>query len=374
MSTPRKTRICHLSSVHLANDTRLFYRQCVSLAKLYDVYLVAIGEANGEWYGVNVRAIKPRASRLGRFLLNIPSVFFKGLATGAKVFHFHDPELIPVGLLLWLMGKKVIYDIHEDVAQLMKLKKWVPFPRLVVGIYKFFEWFALKAFTIIVSEDAYQRLYPRTRTHVIHNFAFIDKLLIYRKQERSGNELNLFYIGSLDELYCLFETLEAIYMLTQRGYQLHATFVGKLSPRIERQMEALPFYNLIRHHLTFHGYLSAEDGFQYSTSASIGMCLVNENVNSYESYPRKMFEYMSIGLPLITSDFPLYKQVVEQNKCGLCIDASSPEAIATAIEQLHNNPELRHRMGLNGIDAAVKLYDWKQEETKLLGLYHNILN
>lgn len=362
-----------MSSVHLANDTRLFYRECVSLAKAYEVYLVALGDSDGEWYGVKVRAVKKQASRLKRFFFTIPVVFLRGLAVNAKVYHFHDPELIPAGLLLRLLGKKVIYDIHEDVTQLMKLKKWVLFPRFVSMVYKFCEWFALRSFYIVVSESAYQKLYPRKRTTVIHNFAFIDKLSRYREPNRPAEGNHIFYIGSIDELYCHFEALEAIYLLKQKNIDLKVSFIGSLSDKILRKMEALPFYNLISQQLKFYGYLSAEEGFQYSRDAVLALCLVNKNVNSYESYPRKMFEYMSVGLPFVTSDFPLYKDVAEKYHCGLCIDSSSPEAIAQAIETLLKDAELRKKMGHHGIEAAIAHFDWQQEERKLLALYNEIL-
>jgi len=373
LNNTKPIRICHLSSVHKANDTRLFYRECVTLAQHYDTYLVAVGDSDGEWYGVKVKAIPQHNSRLMRFLLNIPHVLIRGLKVNASVYHFHDPELILVGLFLRLLGKKVIYDIHEDVAKLIALKKWVMFPRLVAWVYKLLEAICLPFFYLVVSEDAYEQLYERHTTYVIHNFAFIEKLDSYRRNLRNTSDLNLFYIGSIDELYCVFESLESVYLLKLRGYNPKVSIVGSVSPRIERQIENLPFYNLIKNNITFYGYLSAEEGFQYSIDCSIGLCMVSKNGNSYESYPRKMFEYMGVGLPLITSDFPLYKKVIEKYNCGLCITGNSAIAIADAIEVLIKDQTLRNTMGANGIKAAQEHYNWEKESTKLLSLYQKIL-
>ncbi len=373
MKRPKPIRICHLSSVHKANDTRLFYRECVTLAKYYETYLVAVGDSDGEWYGVKVKAIPQHTSRLMRFLFGIPHVLIRGIRVNASVYHFHDPELILVGLIFRFLGKKVIYDIHEDVAKLIALKTWVVFPGIVASVYKLLEAICLPFFHLVVSEDAYKQLYNAHTTHIIHNFAFIEKLDSYRRNLRNTSDLNLFYIGSIDELYCIFESLESIYLLKLRGYNPKVSMVGFVSPRIEKQIENLPFYNLIKNNITFYGYLSAEEGFQYSVDCSIGLCLVSKNANSYESYPRKMFEYMGVGLPLITSDFPLYKKVIEKYNCGLCIKGNSAIAIADAIEVLIKDQTLRNTMSANGIKTALEHYNWEKESKSLLSLYEKIL-
>jgi glycosyltransferase involved in cell wall biosynthesis len=106
---------------------------------------------------------------------------------------------------------------------------------------------------------------------------------------------------------------------------------------------------------------------------TIGLCLVNKNANSYESYPRKMFEYMSIGLPFITSDFPLYKNVAEKHQCGVCVNPSSPSEIAADLEKMINDPAKRELMSKNAIKAAEEHFDWKHEELKLHELYNTLL-
>ena len=131
-----KTKICHLSTVHLPFDTRVFHRECISLSKKYEVYLVGNYCKDKIESGINLIGIKPYSSRLKRILINIPRVMWKGIAINARLYHIHDPELIPVGILLRLMGKKVIYDIHENYSQVIKLKNWVPFPALAISAYK----------------------------------------------------------------------------------------------------------------------------------------------------------------------------------------------------------------------------------------------
>lgn len=369
-----KTKICHLSTVHLPFDTRVFYRECISLTKVYDVYLVGNYCEDKEANGVHIKAITPYSSRFKRIFINIPRVLFKAFSIHARLYHIHDPELIPVGIILRLAGKKVIYDIHENYSQVIKLKQWVPFPSLAIAAYKVVEWIGLKMFSgIILSEDSYKKLYPKTNTVTIHNFAFTDELKKFRVPQRHLLPHRLFYMGSLDELYCIMEMIEAVAILNKRGLDLPCILMGSMSKDIRARLENNSIYASVKHLIEFKPYVKSAEGYAFSVNATIGLCLVNKNANSYESYPRKMFEYMSIGLPFITSDFPLYKNVAEKHQCGVCVNPSSPTEIAADIEKMILDVNKRELMALNGIKAAEEHFDWKNEEVKLLDLYRNIL-
>jgi glycosyltransferase involved in cell wall biosynthesis len=369
-----RTKICHLSTVHLPFDTRVFHRECISLSKEYEVYLVGNYCKDKIESGINLRGIKPYSSRLKRILINIPKVMWKGVTINARLYHIHDPELIPVGILLRMMGKKVIYDIHENYSQVIKLKNWVPFPALAISAYKIVEWMGLKVFSgIILSEDSYKKFYPKTDTVTIHNFAFIDQLRKFRVENRHQMPAHLFYMGSLDELYCIMEMLEAISILTRKGIAIKCTMLGSMSKDIRGKLENSAVYKEVKHLIEFLPYMKSEEGYAKSLTATIGLCLVNKNANSYESYPRKMFEYMSIGLPFITSDFPLYKNVAEKHQCGVCVNPSSPSEIAADLEKMINDPAKRELMSKNAIKAAEEHFDWKHEELKLHELYNTLL-
>ena len=117
MTAPRR-RVAMLSSVHPPFDTRIFQKEARSLAAAgYDVTLVVPHERDEVVDGVRIVALPPAGSRLRRMLAAPSRVLRAALALRADVYHFHDPELIPVGLALKLLGKRVIYDIHEDVPK-----------------------------------------------------------------------------------------------------------------------------------------------------------------------------------------------------------------------------------------------------------------
>jgi glycosyltransferase involved in cell wall biosynthesis len=92
-----------------------------------------------------------------------------------------------------------------------------------------------------------------------------------------------------------------------------------------------------------------------------------------ESYPTKLFEYMAVGLPVITSNFPLYQQTIEGNGCGLCVDPFDTEKLKTAILEIHNDVKKSELMVENGKKAVREKYDWKSQIPLLMGVYKRLL-
>ena len=96
--------------------------------------------------------------------------------------------------------------------------------------------------------------------------------------------------------------------------------------------------------------------------------------NHVDAQPNKMFEYMSSGLPVIASNFPLWKKIIEGNKCGLCVDPLDPAAIAKAIDYIVSHPDEARAMGENGKRAVYEKYNWGVESEKLISLYRSLCN
>ncbi len=82
---------------------------------------------------------------------------------------------------------------------------------------------------------------------------------------------------------------------------------------------------------------------------------------------------MASGLPVIGSNFPLWKLIIEDNKCGICVDPTDPKEIANAINYIKNNPEEAKAMGDNGKRLVKEKYNWGAEEKKLLEFYKELI-
>ena len=108
-------------------------------------------------------------------------------------------------------------------------------------------------------------------------------------------------------------------------------------------------------------------------NSKIGMVTLYPIINYLDALPVKMFEYMSAGIPVISSNFPLWKKIVEGNNCGLTVDPKDPKQISSAIEKLLSNDKQAKEMGQNGRKAVEEVYNWEIEEKKLLDIYKEIL-
>ena len=112
---------------------------------------------------------------------------------------------------------------------------------------------------------------------------------------------------------------------------------------------------------------------EMSKKCHVGLSILLPIDNYLESYSTKIFEYMAIGLPVITSDFELYRKVIEKHKCGFCVNPNDPVELANKIEYFTTHSSAILEMGKNGIAAAKTHYNWKRQEEKLIKAYSKVL-
>lgn len=370
---PRRIRVCHLSSLHVAKDTRIFYKFCRSLASQYEVTLIAVHDREEVVDGVRIVPFRRLKNRVWEMLTASLRMFPKALRSKADIFHFHDPELIPCGLWLRLLGRIVIFDVHEHFAADIYDKPWIRRKKLLAGIYAFWEKRAARRFELILAEHSYAPHYAAmgARYSIVLNYP--DEPFF--RQFRNLNErpaAHLFYIGILLETRGLFQIAEALYILKKQGRIFYFHCVGALYSGLAQKLESLSFYGEIKDQMKFYGRLDLPEGYRLSMNMGIGLCIIRRMKNSEWSYPTKMFEYMSVGLPVITSDFELYRNVVEHNHCGICVNPEDPAQLSAQILLLADQPEVRAEMARNGVQAVQSFYSWKSQETKLLSLYQRL--
>lgn len=370
-----RPRVGVLTSVHIPFDVRVFDKECRSLARAgYDVTLIVPWRRDDEREGVRVRGVPEPRGRAARMTRTAWHVYREALRLDADVYHFHDPELIPAGLLLRLRGKAVIYDIHEDVPRTLLSKPYLPrvARRLVGWVVEGIEGWAARHFSALVSatpaiRDRFAGL--NARVVVVQNFPRLDEMSAASAGRWADRPSAVAYAGEISEARGIREMVRAMALLPA-GLGARLELAGTFSPAaLHADVARLPGWERV----DYRGFLDRAGIARLLGRVRAGLVVIHPEPRYQVAYPIKMFEYMACGVPVIAADFPLWRRIVGEAGCGLLVDPRDPRAIARAIEYLLAHPEEAERMGRNGRVAAERQYNWRTEEQKLLELYRALV-
>ncbi|MCB2221038.1 MAG: glycosyltransferase family 4 protein [Bacteroidetes bacterium] len=365
--------ICHITTVHPARDTRIFYKECKSLAGAgYDVKLLVINGESFEEEGVKVIGVPCHFSgRLKRFRKASKAIYNAALHLNADLYHFHDPEVLPSATKLVKKGKKVIYDVHEDVPRQLLSKHYIPriFRKSVAFVTEKFEnHYASKMSGIITATEFIRDRFSKIHKQVIDikNYPVFNEL--DKEAIKKDKKAEIFYVGSITRERGITELVKA---LEKTNSNIRLNLAGKYAPdQYRNDLAGLKGWQKVNE----IGFADRKKVEELSDRSFAGIVTLQPIINYLDALPVKMFEYMVAGLPVIASDFPLWKEIVEGNQCGLCVDPMNPDEISQAIDHLFANPEEAQKMGTNGRNAVIEKYNWDLEEKKLIGFYKKLLN
>jgi glycosyltransferase involved in cell wall biosynthesis len=366
-------KVVHLTSAHTPTDVRIFVKECQTLAAAgYEVHLIAPGADDGVNQGVRVHGVGPRRDeeRLARMTSTVRAVYRRARALAADLYHFHDPELIPAGLRLARSGAAVVYDVHEDYAATVVNREWIrprlrgPTARLVDGLEPAA---ANRLAAVVAATPAIAERFSGCRCEVVtvNNFP---KLREFERVQRRPlpAEPAVCYVGSIFPMRGIEVMVDAI-ARTDAQLLLAGSFD---SDAFLERLRASPGWSRV----AYLGRVDRAGVGEIFGRASAGIVLLRPSAQYLRSHPTKMFEYMSAGLPVIASDFPLWRDIVKGAGCGLCVDPLSPDALADAITWIVAHPEEAREMGENGRRAIASTYNWEPEGAKLAALYRRLLD
>jgi glycosyltransferase involved in cell wall biosynthesis len=298
------------------------------------------------------------------------------LKVKADIYHFHDPELIPACLLLKLLGKKIIYDVHELVFFSIKDKAWIKrriLKSLYGKAYLLMERLSVAMFdSLILAEDDYENYY-KERYKATFNFAvirnypvlrLIDSSPPARLRPKSGHII--LYVGGLARVRGIIEVINAIEALP-KGAELWLLGPWE-SAEFRKECERQSGWTFAR----YQGNVRMDEVYGYMKCADIGICSLYPVRNYVRSLPVKAFEYMACRLPMVMSDFPYWRQVFD--KCAVFANPRNPVEIADKISFLLENPEKAAFLGAQGRHLVETDFNWETECKKLISLYGAISN
>jgi len=374
--TNDQIKVCHVTSAHNRYDVRIFHKECKSLAKKgFDVTLLVNDNITTEILN-DIKIVSTQFKPKNRFERIVKSKKYlrsKMLEIDADIYHFHDPELLFEALWIKKKGKKAIFDSHEDYLLTIPGKNWIP-SILRKHISKLFSLYEKKVIGKIDgaivcyhwTEERYQKV--NSKTSMVLNFPILDD-----KEYNIDNmdSRAIAFAGGISPQWCHKDIIIALNKLNNVKYELAGRMVGDYSIELQN-LDGWKYVN-------FHGVLSFSDvKSKVYANASIGMALLDYIAQCKGTIGNlsntKFFEYMQMGLPLICTDFKLWKEIIDEEQCGICVNPHNINEITEAINFLLDNPEKAKVMGANGQKAIKNKYNWDTEENKLFNLYNAIVS
>lgn len=367
-------KVVHLTSAHPVADTRILFKECVSLHNAgFDVVLVAAGAENGEMAGIRIRGVPKEQGRWRRMTQTGWYVVRAARSENADIYHLHDPELLPWAPYLRSGGKQVVFDMHENMPLAIASKPYLnpPARRMIGYAYTVMEKLFLRKVSVIFAETSYQKYYSKIKHQaVILNMPLLGPILDITSNK--NKQFTVGYMGRVAQQRGSIATLQALHILQQRGVIVQFDCVGPIEQYHHQALQSL-VRSLNLEGIRIHGYRLPERGWEIMAGCHVGLAMMQDVPNYRESYPTKLFEYMALGLPVITSNFSLYKDIVEREACGLCVDPGNVDAVAKAMYWLYEYPQEADAMGQRGRIAVLEKYNWQVEEGKLIEFYQELL-
>ena len=365
--------VVQLTSAHPRYDTRIFHKTCISsVANGLSVSLiVADGKSDENRNGVSILDVGESIGRLRR-ILNAPSrVYRKAIELNADLYQLHDPELIPIGLKLKRLGKRVVFDSHEDVPKQILSKPYLnkPLRHAAASFLSSYESWACRRLDGIIAATPYIRdkfLKINRRTIDINNYPLIGELDSHISWSSKPHEVC--YVGGISKIRGILEITMAM-ELAKSGVRLNLCGAFDRT-NVEEEVKKLRGWSRVNE----YGFVDRGGVREVLQRSVAGLVTLHPMINFLDALPIKMFEYMSAGIPVVASDFPLWRKIIGEADCGLLVDPLKPDEIAKAVDHLITHRDDAQRLGANGRRAVEEHFNWQIEERKLMRFYERILN
>ncbi|MDI6704124.1 MAG: glycosyltransferase family 4 protein [bacterium] len=375
-------KICIMTTVHEPFDVRIFHKEAKTLVNAgHEVVLIAPSEVK-EQVRDEIRIIGlPRYKRRLFRPLNWINILWIGLQQKADAYHFHDIELLPIGILIkMLLRKCVVYDVHEHIELKVLNKEWIPkiLRRPISSFIKWFEPFLAQYMSaIVIVMENQRRKFAHIGCPIVTLYNFPKKDLFSSIHSKKGDSQNIIFVGGLSVTRGALILGEIMNWVVKKHPDASLLIAGKFDTldTEKRMLECFKKYH-IEDHLKFLGYIPHDELKRYLNQARVGIFPLqptSEYPMECQCLPTKLFEYMACEIPIVGSKMPALEEVMRDLNCGILVEPTDPKKHAEAIIYLLDNPRVAKQMGENGRRAFLERCNWEAISDRLVNLYREVL-
>ncbi len=371
-------KICHVISGYFRKDERIFNRLCSTLIEHSFAVTILTNDGDVDEVANDIKITstkKVRKNIIMRLFFTSLDLIDKTNEINADIYHLHSPELLLLGLYLKNKGKKVFYDAHEDIENLISEKNWIPkfiikpFIAKIIKIYLNFVLNKIDGFTT-PHHHLLGKYNGNLRGKLITNFPIVKPKINNQFLDYKQRNNIICYTGTV---YKFSNQEEIISAINKIKIPIEYRIVGHIE---KNYLKYLIRNSNQKNCPNFQGRLNQARLRDFYFKASIGI-VVYEYVdflgNKLGSYgTNKLFEYMEVGLPVICSDFLLWENVIKEYDCGICVPPRDTESIYNAINFLLTNKERAFQMGLNGRKAIKEKFNWTSQGREYIDMVNSL--
>ncbi|MBM7231136.1 glycosyltransferase [Dietzia cinnamea] len=355
--------VLHITSAHDPLDNRIYRKECHALSDAgFDVTLLAPHLRDGYVFEgpVRVRTFRPAGGRLTRFFGSSIRMWRIVVRENPLVLHAHDPELIPLVILykLFRPSTRIVYDAHEDLPDQVAGKDYIPAAiRPLVGLacVALLQLVNRASDIVVVATPAIARRFTPGKVTLVQNFPMASD---FESQTDDFATYTLSFVGGLNKIRGGHELIAALKLVDGASCVMAGGLSDDLKPVASKSPQV--------HHL---GNVPAGEVGKVIGQGLAGVVTFLPLPNHIESQPTKLFEYMASGRPVICSDFPLWREILEPVGCAYFVDPTSSESIASAIRQVMSEPEIAIEKGRQARKAFESRFSFESEAARLVGSY-----
>lgn len=374
-------RICFIAPGHRSLHVRIYHRFGLSLSKAgHEVHLIAHPEQGvdepasvrfhplQDAYSVSLR-MRPFL-RLKRSL----AAYRSALRIDADLYHFFSPEFLPFATRLKKnTGRPVLFDCMEDFESYVGQRPGIP--RIARSPITAMLSFYLRQASctldaITVADPGTGNSFQRGNARVVPILNLPKRSSFPDSRVPCAPTFDLVFHGTMSRQY-LSSMLAIDDALTARNTWVRWNLFGIMveSEWFKGEIEKRRALN----RFTIGGPLPHAAALEEARRAKIGLIPLPNLPKYYNNIPQKLFEYMGLRMPVVTSDLPPIRPFVGDGRCAILVPPDDADAYAVAVKQLLDNPGLREAMGHEGRRRVEESLNWEVESVKLLNLYCDLL-